>query len=111
MKPASVAVELSLMLMPPTPPWAQVEFSKNQIVVVLSAMGTSYVVCDVPLFAGRGPVLKPLSVALWSCAGTHGASNVLWMRSYVPFVTAGATHGQVSKCAPGQTRTRWDDSA
>ena len=77
------------MLMPPTPPSAHVEFSKNQIVVLLSVMGASNVVGDVPLFAGRGPVLNPLSVTLWSCAGTHGASNVDWIRSYVPFVTAG----------------------
>ena len=41
MKPARVSVEESLMLIPPTPPCAQVEFSKNQIVVVLSEMGTS----------------------------------------------------------------------
>ena len=88
MKPARVSVDESLMLIPPTPPCAQVEFSKNQIVVVLSEMGTSYVVIDVPLFAGRGPVLKPFNVTLWSCAGTQGASNVDWMRSYVPFVTA-----------------------
>lgn len=52
------------MLIPPTPPSAQVEFSKNQMVVVLSVTGTENVVTDVPLFAGRTPVLKPLSVTL-----------------------------------------------
>lgn len=73
--PARVSVELSLTLMPPTPPSAHVEFSKNQIVVELSVMGTSKVVMDVPLFAGRTPVSKPFSDELWSCSGTHGASN------------------------------------
>ena len=70
-----------MMLMPPTPPCAQVEFSKNQMVVVLSVMVSSKVVMEVPLLAGRGPVLKPLRVMLWSCSGTHGASNVDWIRS------------------------------
>lgn len=89
MKPARVCVELSFALMTPTPPREQVEFSKNQMEVKLSVMGTSRVVITVPFTVGRGPELKPLTEELKVLAGMQGCSNCDWRTSYAPLVTVG----------------------
>ena len=59
-----------MTLIPPTPPSAHVLKSKNQIVVVLSVMGTARVViAAVPFTVSRKPESKPLMVMFVSCAG------------------------------------------
>ena len=74
---------LSFTLIPPTPPSAHALKSQNQIVVVLSVMGTTRFVVTVPFTASQKNKSRPLIVRFVSWAGMYELANVdyvaLWL--------------------------------
>ena len=75
-----------MMLMPPTPPIAQVFQSKNQIVSEVVTL-TDRIVIALKLPASRKLESNPLRVTLKSCRGMQGAANVDCVAVWFPWVT------------------------